>query len=173
MKRKLALVRALVHSPELVILDEPTAGLDAASKYSMRSLVNCARSTSCTFLIATQDLWEAERIATGITILRNGEVMYTGSYAELCAQTPLRKFRLGCGVELERLWAYVSADSEVVRQEEDCLGATVLVHVGKKATCLDRHSGLGALSGGVVELPLSLEEAYLEMDRLGRDSDDW
>ena len=172
MKRKLALVRALVHSPDVAILDEPTAGLDAASKLAMRSLIRVARSMSCTFLISTQDLWETERMATHIAILRNGEIMHSGSYSNLCARTSLRKFRLGGTTPSEFLAAHAPAGVQVVCREEDSLGTTILVRCGNKALFTSAHDRSEPFAGGIVELPLNLEEVYLELGRQERESDD-
>jgi ABC-2 type transport system ATP-binding protein len=80
MKRKLALARAMIHSPHFLLLDEPTAGLDPESKASIRFLLLEENSKPCTILIATQDLLDIEKIVSHITLLKNGKVIYTGEF---------------------------------------------------------------------------------------------
>jgi ABC-type multidrug transport system ATPase subunit len=165
MKRKLGIIRALVHRPDLVILDEPTAGLDAASRYTIRGIVQQAPRLPCTLIIATQDLWEAERIATHISILREGRIMYTGSYQGLHAAASLRKYRVHRGVDPEWLRSGARAGLEVINREADNLGTTVLVRT-TPGSCAGVPVGDGTL-----ELPVDLEQVFVEMDRQWRNGD--
>jgi len=70
MKQKLAIARTLLHDPALVLLDEPTAGLDPAMARSVRDLVRDIRTEGRAVLIATHNLDEAERVADRIAVLQ-------------------------------------------------------------------------------------------------------
>lgn len=84
MKRKLAVARALLHRPDLVFLDEPTAGLDPGAAASLRDdLARLAEREGVTIFLTTHNLAEAERLCTHIGILYKGTLRACGSPAEL------------------------------------------------------------------------------------------
>ncbi|MGE3840810.1 MAG: ABC transporter ATP-binding protein [Vicinamibacterales bacterium] len=70
MQQKVALARAIVHDPSIVLLDEPTAGLDPEMTVDVRSLITRWRREGRAVLVSTHDLGEAERIADRIAVLR-------------------------------------------------------------------------------------------------------
>jgi ABC-2 type transport system ATP-binding protein len=70
MKQKLALARALLHEPDVVLLDEPTAGLDPAIARSVREIVLGLREKGRAILVSTHNLDEAERLADRVAVLR-------------------------------------------------------------------------------------------------------
>jgi ABC-2 type transport system ATP-binding protein len=86
MKQKLAVVRTLLHKPELVFLDEPTAGLDAVASASLRAdLESLARKEGVTIFLTTHNLSEAERLCARVGVVRQGRLLAVGSPAELRA----------------------------------------------------------------------------------------
>lgn len=84
-KRRLALALALVGYPDLVFLDEPTAGLDPEARRAAWEIVRSLRSAGTTVLLATHYLDEAERLADRVAILRNGRL---AAYGELGTLLP-------------------------------------------------------------------------------------
>jgi len=70
MKQRLALARALVHEPEVLFLDEPTAGLDPQSAQEVRRLITKLKKTGCTIFLSTHNLEEAELLCDRIAIFR-------------------------------------------------------------------------------------------------------
>ncbi|MGH8910697.1 MAG: ABC transporter ATP-binding protein [Egibacteraceae bacterium] len=83
MKRKLEILRSLLHQPEVLFLDEPTAGLDAASRRDLWAYLRRMQTeTATTVLLTTHYLEEAER-ADQVCIIARGRVVATGSPAEL------------------------------------------------------------------------------------------
>lgn len=70
MKQRLALARALIHEPSLVFLDEPTAGLDPAAALQVRNLLTELKRQGRTILLTTHNLYEAERLADRIIVLK-------------------------------------------------------------------------------------------------------
>jgi ABC-2 type transport system ATP-binding protein len=86
MKKKLLIAEALVHEPEMLILDEPTLGLDPPSRAALlRILVERSESGVCT-LVATNEPALAQALATRVVLLNEGEVVAHGSPAELLAK---------------------------------------------------------------------------------------
>lgn len=84
-KRRLNLALAVAHQPAVVILDEPTAGLDVASRVELHSLMDELRQQGTTILLATHDMAEAEKMADRVAILLNGQVAARGTPRELTA----------------------------------------------------------------------------------------
>ncbi len=89
-RQRLALALALVGRPELVILDEPTAGMDPAAKASTRELVGSLRDTGVTVLLTTHELADVERLADRIAIMDGGRIVARGTLAELAAGAAAR-----------------------------------------------------------------------------------
>jgi ABC-2 type transport system ATP-binding protein len=84
MKQKLAVARALLHHPELVFLDEPTAGQDPQSAAEFRqSLVALAKREGVTVFLTTHNLVEAERICDRVAVIRQGKLLAVGAPAQL------------------------------------------------------------------------------------------
>lgn len=76
MKQKLAIARALLHRPELVFLDEPTAGLDPIAAVALRDqLLRLAESEGVTVFLTTHNLAEAERLCARVGVVRNGRLL--------------------------------------------------------------------------------------------------
>jgi len=83
MRQRLALVRALMHSPKVLLLDEPTSALDPESARVVRDLLRSMRAAGCTILVCTHNLSEAEELADRIAIIRRGRLIAEGTAAEL------------------------------------------------------------------------------------------
>jgi ABC-2 type transport system ATP-binding protein len=84
-QQRLSLAIALVGRPELVFLDEPTAGMDTEARHTTWQLINELRSDGVSVLLTTHLLDEAERLADDVVIMRAGRVAATGTPAELTA----------------------------------------------------------------------------------------
>jgi ABC-2 type transport system ATP-binding protein len=87
MKQKLALAGALIHEPELLILDEPLTGLDAAAARQVKDLLVSHVDKGGTVILTTHILEVAERLAQRIGIIRQGRLIAEGTLAELRART--------------------------------------------------------------------------------------
>lgn len=83
MKRRLLLARALMNNPELLILDEPTTGLDPHSRHSVWEKLNYLRSKGTTFLLTTHYMEEAERLCNRVAIMDSGKIMTVDSPSHL------------------------------------------------------------------------------------------
>ena len=84
-KRRLSLALAVAHSPAVLFLDEPTAGLDVASRVELHSMLREMRTTGATILLATHDMAEAEDLSDRVAILLDGKIAAIGTPMEITA----------------------------------------------------------------------------------------
>ena len=83
MRQKLALARALVHDPPILMLDEPTLGLDVMSTRAIRQYVKQAATEGKTILLTTNNMHEAQLLCSQLTIINRGRVMTSGTTQSL------------------------------------------------------------------------------------------
>jgi ABC-2 type transport system ATP-binding protein len=83
MRQKLALARALIHDPPVLLLDEPTSAMDPESARLVRNGIHGLRSANRAIIICTHNLPEAEELADKIAIIRQGKIIIQGSASEL------------------------------------------------------------------------------------------
>ncbi len=86
MKRRLMIARALMHKPEVLLLDEPTAGVDVELRRSMWDFLRDLNASGTTILLTTHYLEEAEQLARRVAIINHGEIIEQGSVQELLAK---------------------------------------------------------------------------------------
>ena len=91
MQRRLSLAVAIVHQPKLVVLDEPTTGLDIESRYEVWALIRQLKQQGVTILLTTHLLDEAERLCDRIAFLKQGRLLDQGSLAELRTRLPAQE----------------------------------------------------------------------------------
>jgi lipooligosaccharide transport system ATP-binding protein len=83
MRRRLLIARALVHRPRLVLLDEPTVGLDPQVRQELWALIDALRSEGTTLLMSTHYIEEAQRLADTVMIMSHGSAVAAGPPSEL------------------------------------------------------------------------------------------
>jgi lipooligosaccharide transport system ATP-binding protein len=83
MRRRLLVARGLIHGPRLVLLDEPTVGLDPQVRQELWSLIDRLRSEGVTVLMSTHYIEEAERLADTVAVMSKGRIVAEGSPPEL------------------------------------------------------------------------------------------
>jgi ABC-2 type transport system ATP-binding protein len=94
MKRRLMIARALVHDPKLLILDEPTAGVDIELRRSMWEFLRKINAAGTTIILTTHYLEEAESLCRNIAIIDKGEIVQNTSMKALLAQLNMETFVL-------------------------------------------------------------------------------
>jgi ABC-2 type transport system ATP-binding protein len=102
MQRRLSLAIALIHGPRLLILDEPTAGLDIESRHQLWALIGTLQGAGMTILLTTHWLDEAERLCQRIGILQRGRLLAQGTIAELRRHIPARELAVIRTRQVER-----------------------------------------------------------------------
>jgi lipooligosaccharide transport system ATP-binding protein len=86
MRRRLLIARALVHRPRLVLLDEPTVGLDPQVRQELWALIDALRAEGTTILMSTHYIEEAQRLADTVLIMSHGRAVAAGPPAKLVAE---------------------------------------------------------------------------------------
>ena len=94
MKRRLMIARALVHRPNLLILDEPTAGVDIEIRRSMWTFLEEINRQGTTIILTTHYLEEAETLCRNVAIIDHGEIVEQGEVSELLSRSKVQSFVL-------------------------------------------------------------------------------
>lgn len=163
MRQKLALVRALLHDPPVLLLDEPTSAMDPESARTVRDALHTLRGRDRTILLCTHNLLEAEELADQIAIIRHGRVIRNDSAANLkhillgAPEFEARFAQPLNGMRLELPTGVIQTSSGVdwLRfriEKPDQMNPAVL------RMLLANHAEVTSFQ----EVPRSLEEAYLE-----------
>ncbi|MBN1593848.1 MAG: ABC transporter ATP-binding protein [Candidatus Coatesbacteria bacterium] len=102
LKRRLTIAAALVHSPDVLFLDEPTAGLDVVSAMKLRSLIRDINGAGTTVLLTTHNLREASDLCTRILILIGGRIVAEGTPSEISARvSSIKRLSVGLSQQLD------------------------------------------------------------------------
>ena len=117
-QQRLSLALALIGRPELVFLDEPTAGLDTQSRNAVWDIVNALRNDGVTVILTTHLMDEAESLADHVVIVDRGKVIRQGSTVELTEDEDLPAITLDTASRLDaqRLAAAISRDDVTVEE---------------------------------------------------------
>jgi ABC-2 type transport system ATP-binding protein len=117
MQQRLCLAHALVHDPQVLLLDEPASGLDPRARVELRELLRELRSLGKTIVISSHILPELEELCSSVAIIDRGRVLAAGRVADierrLRSGAVLRARVLGDLEDVERAAAWFSADGEV------------------------------------------------------------
>jgi len=124
-KQRLGLATALVGRPELVFLDEPTAGLDPQARHGAWDLVRELRDNGVTVVLTTHYMDEAERLADQVQVIDHGRLVASGSPAELMARGSENTIRFRARPELD-LASLVAALPEGMQAQEAAPGSYVI-----------------------------------------------
>jgi ABC-2 type transport system ATP-binding protein len=159
-QQRLHMACAVVHEPDLLILDEPTSAVDLEARHALWALIVSLQAGGMTILMTTHHLDEAERLCGRIGILQEGRLVAEGSLATLRARVPAQAIALLRG-----------DDEAALRQRAQVLGWPTRTYAGQLACLLPQPATLGdvvrafeglALRSATVQ-PVGLEHAYLEV----------
>jgi len=183
-QQRLALALALVGRPEVLVLDEPTAGMDPEARAVARRIVTDTRGAGTAILLTSHDLTDVERLADRVVVIDGGRVVAAGTPAELAGRArPTVLVRLDRPLDEEgraaidrRLAALDGAarlvpEADVARYRVDGIDADPVATAGLVAVLAAACAEEGRL---IVELRTgggSLEDAYLALVRAGRPKD--
>jgi ABC-2 type transport system ATP-binding protein len=164
MRQKMALVRAMLHDPQVLFLDEPTSAMDPHSAKLVRDAILELRRDRRTIVLCTHNLNEAEMLADRIAIIRRGRIVALGTPAELKARLlgdPLLELRLaqpldGLLSDLEDMLSIEAYGDTWLRyrtSEPEHINPRLLQRLAERGTPVVTLS----------EVPRSLEEVYLRI----------
>jgi lipooligosaccharide transport system ATP-binding protein len=152
MRRRLLIARSLMHRPRLLLLDEPTVGLDPQVRQELWALIDKLRSEGTTILMTTHYIEEAERLADNVTIMAEGAAVDSGPPAELVARH--------AGVEVREVYGPPARLSEV---ELDARAAGFTTRrTGTSVAILNAEGADGALPDGE-RRPAKLEDVFVKL----------
>src|SRR5450755_3573239 len=109
MKRRVLIAKALSHEPQILFLDEPTAGVDVNLRRDMWELVRALKATGVTIILTTHYIDEAEEMADRIGVINKGEIILVENKAELMRKLGKKQLKLQLQNTLERVPTQLSA----------------------------------------------------------------
>ena len=166
MKRRLTLARALVNDPDLLLLDEPTTGLDPQARHLIWDRLKRLIAEGKTILLTTHFMDEAERLCDRLAIMDAGRIVVQGSPRELIAQhiEPHVVEIFGDAGDTQSIeWARGEAGQHARRCE--MTGETLFCYVDEPAALLEQLAARPGLR--VLHRPANLEDVFLKLT--GRD----
>ncbi len=155
MKRRLTLARALINDPELIVLDEPTTGLDPQSRHLLWGRLEALRARGTTLVLTTHYLDEAERLCDELVVMDHGRVLDRGSPRELITRhvepevIEVRGLPLGAPPPFD-----VPAECRV-----EWHGSRMVIHTRDGRACMARLGLRPELT--VLHRPAGLEDVFL------------
>tara|TARA_B100000029_G_scaffold87332_1_gene77422 strand:- start:3839 stop:4759 length:921 start_codon:yes stop_codon:yes gene_type:complete len=117
MKRRVLIAKALIHSPPILILDEPTAGVDIELRYMLWDLLKDLNSKGTTILLTTHYIEEAEYLCNKIAIINNGKIITSSSKEELLLKEGKSKINIKLDSDISNLnlnpWEYSIKENQI------------------------------------------------------------
>jgi ABC-2 type transport system ATP-binding protein len=162
MRQRLGIAAALLRAPRLLLLDEPTTGLDPAGMRDMRALVRRLADQGMTVLLSSHLMAEVEELCDRVAIVRSGRVVYEGSLPELIATTAGRyELRTTDDARAEAIARHEPGVERLARH-----GHSGLSFVGSEEAAARLSIALGEAGVGIAALvprTATLEELFFRM----------
>ena len=162
MKQRLAIASALLNDPEILILDEPTNGLDPQGIHEIRQIITEIASKGTTILLASHLLDEVEKICSHVIVIRNGIKLYSGSVDEMTASKGF--FELKIEKDEEKLLAALELHpsvKKVVKNQE-----IIIATLKDDTSATEMNTFLfekGLILSHLVKRKPSLEQQFLDL----------
>lgn len=160
MQRRLSLAVAMMHRPKLLILDEPTTGLDIEARYEVWSLIRSFKQSGITVLLTTHLLDEVERLCQRIGIIKQGQLLAEGTLAELRQRIPAQEIVTVETNEEESAIARAQSHGFTPRRYGSDLAFWIPEQLELK-DLLERFDGVPLNS--IARSPVKLEHIYIEV----------
>ncbi|MEL1248056.1 ABC transporter ATP-binding protein [Flavobacterium helocola] len=163
MKQRLAIASALLNDPEILILDEPTNGLDPQGIRQIRDIIRIIASQGTTILLASHLLDEVEKVCSHVVVLRKGEMLYQGSVHDMIENNSFFELKSD---DKEQLKLALQNHPSVEKIEEE--EGKVLVYLNQDIAAKDLNSYLfeqKIVLEHLVKRKNSLEEQFLELTK--------
>ncbi|MGY5880305.1 MAG: ABC transporter ATP-binding protein [Candidatus Thorarchaeota archaeon] len=170
-RQRLALCRALLHNPQVVLLDEPTAALDPVAAKRVRELIlSLSEKYSQTFFINSHNLAEVQRVCDRIAIIDEGKILLSGETQELRTRLQATQdFRIRVVDNLEKAGSIAESMNFVssVKKEADSIIVTIDDPIGNNSTLMESLLSQGIRLVEFAEEEATLEDLYLEVIKGG------
>ena len=162
MKQRLAIASALLNNPEILILDEPTNGLDPQGIHEIRKIIKDIAATGTTILLASHLLDEVEKVCTHVVVIREGVKLYAGRVDELTASHGLFELKVegNSGKLIDLLSKFEGVSSSAIEHD------LVISKLSKPITATEMNSYLfenGVVLSHLVKRKPSLEQQFLSL----------
>ena len=158
MKQRLGLGMALLHDPELLILDEPTNGMDPAGMREMRVLLRSLSDQGVTVFLSSHLLHEIEQVCDRVAVLKAGRVIVQGSVTELMGDTQIVKLRVDSPAEVAGLLGSLNGVQQIIPN-----GAYVTVKGASSQQIIRHLASHGIAPSEVTNEKPDLESLFLEL----------
>ena len=164
MRQKLALIRALLHDPPVLLLDEPTSAMDPQSAKLVRDAITDLRSDNRAIILCTHNLPEAEQLAAHIAVIRRGRIIARGSPAQLKQEwLGPAVMELRCSAPLNGALAALNELVEVIAFGPDWARYRTANPAAANPRVLERLTAQHVPVLTLSEVPRSLEDVYLHV----------
>lgn len=171
-RQRLSLALALVGRPELVFLDEPTAGMDPHARRAAWDLIAALREDGVTVVLSTHHLDEAERLADAMVVIDAGRIAARGTLAELTrggSEGQIR-FAAPAGLPLQGLLAELPTGATAIEESPGRYLVDAVVDPQLLASLTAWCARNGVLAEGLTVQRRSLEDVFLALTRAGSDA---
>lgn len=161
MKQRLAIASALLNDPEILILDEPTNGLDPQGIHQIREIIKQIAAKGTTILLASHLLDEVEKVCSHVVVLRKGVKLYSGRVDEMISSHGF--FELKCNKEIELL-AFIEKHPAFANVKTE--GSLITAFLKEPLSSEDFNKQLfetGIILSHLVQRKESLEEQFLQL----------
>lgn len=160
MTQRIGLAQAMIHEPDLVILDEPTDGVDPVGRAAVRQLVQSLKDRGTTVFINSHLLQEVELICDRVVIMARGKILREGSIAELTPRSGRYRFEVAPAEEL----ALAKLVGELGSNFEAAPGGfEVQLSDAELDQCVDRLRSGGVSIRGITARRMNLEQAFIQL----------
>ncbi|WP_077398390.1 ABC transporter ATP-binding protein [Cellulophaga omnivescoria] len=163
MKQRLAIASALLNDPEILILDEPTNGLDPQGIHQIREIIKIIAAQGTTILLASHLLDEVEKVCSHVVILRKGEKLYSGRVDEMIVSHGFFELK---AENNEALLSFLKLNPNFsnVREESGLIIADLKAEINASELNKELYNN-GIILSHLVKRKESLEEQFLELTK--------
>lgn len=162
MKQRLAIASALLNDPEVLILDEPTNGLDPQGIHEIREIIKNIAAKGTTILLASHLLDEVEKVCSHVVVIRKGEKLYSGSITEMNASKGL--FEISSDAQKSKLQTLLEEHEGIGNIKEE--GDVIIAYLTAEMKASEMNAYLldnGVSVSHLVKRKPSLEQQFLDL----------
>ncbi|RCS27221.1 ATP-binding cassette domain-containing protein [Polaribacter sp. WD7] len=162
MKQRLAIASALLNDPEILILDEPTNGLDPQGIHEIRQIIKKIAATGTTILLASHLLDEVEKVCSHVVVIRQGVKLYSGRVDEMTASNGL--FELKVETNEEKLLNALEENPHIAKITKD--HETIIATIQSSISATEINDYLfnkGIVLSHLIKRKPSLEQQFLDL----------